>query len=158
MQFLFQFLPSHHRILQVNIIRSHTNSILFEIINTHTGTLVRKEVLTRLQNLLDPIVANWSLFAQQIGVPYTKITQIQTVNARIGPTWISTCLQQALEWWVENGRSPTYEAIIATLDPPGDEMTPVMNRRLAGRVREFMARERGEVWGHSMAALYNDTD
>ena len=118
--------------------------ILFEIIIVHIGTLVRSEVLTRLQNVLHPIVANWNSFAQQIGVPYTMITQIEAANPRNGPSWISTCLQQALEWWVENNRNPTYEVIIGVLDPPGDEMNPVMNRRLAIRVRKFMAREQGE--------------
>lgn len=90
------------------------------------------------------MLANWNLFAQQIGVPHTTVTNIETTNARTGPNWISTCFQQALQWWVDNGRNPTYEVIIGVLDPPGGEMTPVMNRRLAGKVREFM-REQGEL-------------
>ena len=108
-----------------------------------TGTLVTKEALPKLQNLLNPILASWSLFAVQVGVPPDVVSQIETANARTSPNWLSMCLMQALQWWVANHRSPTYEAILAALDPKEGEMTPVMNRRLATKVREFMTGEKG---------------
>ena len=100
-----------------------------------------KQALPRLQNLLSSVVASWGLFAQQIGVPTDKTDQIKAANAQIGPNWLSTCFTEALEWWVDNHRGPTYEVILAVLDPKEGEMNPAMNRALARKVRDFMARE-----------------
>ena len=102
-----------------------------------------KEVLTKFQNILIPVLHSWDLFAMQIGVSADKVSQIQAANARIGPNWLSTCLNEALEWWVANYSNPTYEVIIAVLDPEKGKMNPVMNRALAKEVKKFMAKEQG---------------
>ena len=151
LQILFQISPNQPLSFKLQLqVTAHPYKLtLFDgyIMCGVTGTLVRKESLTRLLNVLDPVLPNWSLFAQQIGVPYSKVIQIETTNARIGPNWLYTCLQQALDWWIDNCRNPcpTYEVIIGVLDPAGDEMTSVMNRQLGGEVRQFMAREQGKT-------------
>ena len=80
----------------------------------------------------------------QIGVPSTKVLEIHATNARIGPNWLFTCFQHAMEWWVVNCH-PTYEAIIAVLDPTPGQITHVMNRTLAREMKKFMAKEQGEL-------------
>ena len=110
----------------------------------YAGTLVKNEALLRLQNLLSPIEPSWDIFAQQIGVPNIVVTRIQTTHARTSPNWLATCFKEALEWWVANHRNPTYEVIIAVLDPKEGETNPAMNRALARKVRRFMAGEQGE--------------
>ena len=109
----------------------------------YAGTLVKNEALLRLQNLLSTMEPSWDIFTQQIGVPNIVVTRIQTTHARTSPNWQSTCFTEALKWWVANHRNPTYEVIIAVLDPKEGEMNPIMNRALAKKVREFMAGEQG---------------
>ena len=104
---------------------------------------MKKEALPRLVNLLSPVVHSWKLFAEQIGVPTSQVSQIRALafNAPTGPSYLYTCLYQALMWWVANHHNPTYEAIIAVLDPEMGQTTPVMNRYLASEVKRFMAKE-----------------
>ena len=105
---------------------------------------MKEETLPRLLNLLSPIVHNWRVFAQQIGVPPDQISRIQAVNPATDPSYLYASLSQVLQWWIANHHSPTYEVIINVLDPKSGETTPIMNRALAKQVREFMAKELGE--------------
>ena len=110
-----------------------------------SGTYVKKETLPRVVNLLSPVLHSWDLFVQQIGVPTDKVYEIRAANANSGPNWLYMCLTQAMEWWVINHCNPTYEVIIAVLDPEMGQTTPVMNRTLATQVKEFMAKEWSEL-------------
>ena len=101
---------------------------------------MKKEALPQLLNLLSPVAHNWDLFAQQIGVPPTQISQIQADSNYA----VYKCLIRALEWWEANHDNPVYESMIAVLDPGIGKVTPVMNRALASKLREFMAKQRGE--------------
>ena len=107
---------------------------------------MKEETLPRLLNLLSPIVHNWGMFALQIGVPPNQISQIRAVNPAANSSYLYTCLSQVLQWWIANHPSPTYEVFINVLDPKLGETTPVMNRALANQVREFMAKEIGELY------------
>ena len=109
-----------------------------------SGARVKKETLPRFLNLLSPILHSWDLFVHQIGIPSDKIFEIKVTNANSGPNWLYICFTQAMEWWVANHSSPTYEMIIAVLDPEMGQTTPVMNRTLASQVKEFMAKEWSE--------------
>ena len=102
---------------------------------------MKEKVLPKLLNLLSPVVHSWALFARQIGVPVICISQIRAANPSTGPSYLYMCLSQALEWWVTNHHNPTYEEIIAILDPKKGQKTPVMNRALAREVRKFMAKQ-----------------
>ena len=106
------------------------------------GTHVKEEALPELLNLLSPVVPSWALFAKQIGVPASLVSQIRAANPPTGPSCLYTCLSQALQWWVDNHDNPTYEAIIAILDPKRGQKTPIMNRALARQVEESMAKEK----------------
>ena len=105
------------------------------------GTCVQEESLPRLLNLLSPVVHNWELFAQQLGVPSSQISQIKASNPTTGPSYLYICFSQTLEWWITNDDNPTYEAIIAILDPKRGQITPLMNGTLASKVKKFMAKE-----------------
>ena len=105
---------------------------------------MKETALPKLLNLLSPIVHSWTIFARQIGVPASQIFVIRAANPVPGPNYLYTCFTETLEWWVNNHHNPTYEAIIAILDPKRGQMTPVMNRDLARQVREFMAKQQGE--------------
>ena len=105
---------------------------------------MKKEALPKLLNLLSPVVHSWDLFAQQIGVPSTQISQIKEANPQTGPNYLYRCFTQALEWWVANHDNPVYESIINVLDPGIGKVTPAMNRALANELREFVAKQRGE--------------
>ena len=107
---------------------------------------MRKKTVPTVLNLLSPVLHSWDLFAQQIGIPMDKISEIQVTNANSGPNWLFKCFSQAMYWWVANDSSPTYEAIIAVLDPEMGQTTPVMNRTLASQVKELMAKEQGELY------------
>ena len=102
---------------------------------------MKEKALPKLLNLLSPIVRSWTLFARQIGVPVSQISLIRKVNPVSGPRYLYTCFTETLEWWVNNHHNPTYEAIIAILDPKRGQTTPVMNRTLARQVRKFMAKQ-----------------
>ena len=102
---------------------------------------MKTETLPRFLNLLSPVLHSWDLFVQQIGVPTDKASEIQAANANSSPSWLLKCFTQAMEWWVANHSSPTYEVIMDVL-----ETTPVMNRTLAKEVKEFMTKERGELF------------
>ena len=106
---------------------------------------MKNEILPRLLTLLSPVIHSWDVFVQQIGVPADKVLEIQTVNAHTSPSWLYTCLIKALRWWVDNYPNPTYEMIIAVLDPEVGQTTPIMNRTLASEVKEFMAKEEGGI-------------
>ena len=97
-----------------------------------------------LLNLLSSVLHSWDLFVEQIGVPSTKVSEICTANiftpALIG---FSHALSMRWESWVANCH-PTYEAIIAVLDPKPGQTNPVMNRGLVCDVKEFIAKEQGE--------------
>ena len=101
---------------------------------------MKEEALPRLLNVLSPMAHRhrWAIFARQIGVPASQVSQIRAANPPTGPY---TCLSQALEWWVNNHDNPKYETIIAVLDPEGRQTTPVMNRYLASQVKVFMAKQ-----------------
>ncbi len=105
--------------------------------------------LPSLLHLLSPVAHSWGLFAWQIGVPTAKISQIQAANPPTYHKSLYTSLTQALEWWTVHHHSPTYEVIISALDPKLGETTPVMNRALASQVREFMAKEQGELFNYT---------
>ena len=105
---------------------------------------MKKETLPRFLNLLSPVLHSWDLFVHQIGIPSDKIFEINRTNAHSGPNRLYMCLTQAMEWWVANHSNPTYEMIIAVLDPEMDQTTPVMNRTLAKQVKEFMTKEWSE--------------
>ena len=107
---------------------------------------MKEGALSRLVNLLSPVVHSWSLFALQIGVPTVQISQIQATNPPTNPTSLYRSLTQALEWWIVNHHNPTYEVIISALDPKLGETAPVMNRVLAGQVRGLVAKEQGELY------------
>ena len=107
---------------------------------------MKVETLPRLLSLLSPIVHNWGMFALQIGVHPDQISQIRAVNPATNPSHLYTSLSQVLQWWIANHHSPTFEVIINVLDPKLGETTPVMNRALANQVREFMAKEIGEMY------------
>ena len=102
---------------------------------------MKEKALPKLLNLLSPIVHSWALFARQIGMPSTQISLIRAANPVPGPNYLYTCFTKTLEWWVNNHHNPTYEAIIAILDPKRGQTTPVMNRILAEQVRKFMAKQ-----------------
>ena len=102
---------------------------------------MEEKALPKLLNLLSPIVRSWTLFARQIGVPVSQISLIRKANPVSGPRYLYTCFTETLEWWVNNHHNPTYEAIIAILDPKRGQTTPVMNRTLARQVRQFMAKQ-----------------
>ena len=106
---------------------------------------MKNEILPRLLTLLSPVIHSWDVFVQQIGVPADKVLEIKTANAHTSPSWLYTCLTEALRWWVANYSSPTYEVIIAVLEPEVGQTTPVMNRTLASEVKEFMAKEEGGI-------------
>ena len=53
---------------------------------------------------------------------------------------------RAMDWWVANHSNPTYEVIIAVLDPESGQTTPVMNRTLSSQVKEFMVKEWGKLY------------
>ena len=133
----------------------HNGSFFFasklqEVTENHTlilGTHVQKSSLPRLLDILSPVVHNWSSFAKLIGVPFSQISSIEAANPR--PS-LYNCFSQSLEWWVANHDDPTYEAILAVLDPKRGETTPLMNRDLAKEVKEFMANKQGEPLCKSM--------
>ena len=102
---------------------------------------MKEEALPRLVNVLSPVVHTWEVFAVIIGVPSSQVSLIRAANPPTGPSHPYRCLSQALEWWVNNHDNPTYEAIIAVLDPEMGQTTPVMNRTLASEVKRFMAKE-----------------
>ena len=102
---------------------------------------MKEKALPRLVSLLSPVVHSWASFAIQIGVPSVQVSQIRAANPQSGPSDLYICFTQALEWWVNNHHNPTYEAIIAVLDPEMGQTTPVMNRALASEVKRFMAKE-----------------
>ena len=110
------------------------------------GTRVEEKVLPKLVSLLSPVVHSWALFAMQIGVPLVQVSQIRAANPPSGPSDLYICFTQALEWWVNNHPNPTYEAIIAILDPEMGQTGPVMNRALASQVKRFMAKEQQGEW------------
>ena len=103
-----------------------------------------EEALPGLLNLLSPVACSWDLFVQQIGVPPTQISQIRAANPQTGTNYLYKCFTQALEWWVANHDNPVHETMIEVLDPEIGKVTPVMNRALANKLREFMAKQRGE--------------
>ena len=105
---------------------------------------MEKEALPKLLNLLSPVVHNWDLFVQQIGVPSDQISQIKAGYPQTGPSYLYRCFTQALEWWVANHDNPVYESMIDALDPGIGKVTPVMNRALARELREFTVKQRGE--------------
>ena len=104
---------------------------------------MKEEALPRLVNILSPIVDTWAVFAIEIGVPWSQVSQITAANppTQSGLSTLYTCLFQALMWWVNNHRNPTYETIIAVLDPEGGQEATVMNGPLARQVKRFMADE-----------------
>ena len=102
---------------------------------------MKKETLPRVLNLLFPVLHCWDTFVQQIGVPIHKVSEIKAANTNSGPSWLSKCFTQAMDWWVDNHSCPTYEVIIAVLDPEMGQTTPAMNRSLASQVKKFMAKE-----------------
>ena len=102
---------------------------------------MKEKAVPKLLSLLSPVVHSWTVFARQIGIPASLISQIRAANPPAGRSYLYTCFTQALEWWVNNHRNPTYEAIIAILDPKRGQTTPVMNRTLARQVRKFMVKE-----------------
>ena len=104
-----------------------------------------------LSHLLSPVACSWELFAQQIGVPVAQLSQIKVANPQTGPNYIYKCFTQVLEWWVANHENPVYETMIDALDPGPGNTSPVMNRALARELREFMAKQRGEV--HKMISM-----
>ena len=110
------------------------------------GTRVKEKALPKLVSLLSPVVHSWALFAIQIGVPIVQVSQIKAANPQSGPSDLYICFIQALEFWVNNHPNPTYEAIIAILDPKMGQTTPVMNRDLASQVKGFMAEEQQGEW------------
>ena len=102
---------------------------------------MQKSALPKLLVILSPVVHNWSSFAGLIGVPSSQISVIEAAN----PRHRVKCLSQSLDWWITNHCNPTYEAILAILDPKWGETTPLMNRDLAKEVKEFMTKEQGEL-------------
>ena len=118
--------------------------LFIKILLFFLGARVKKETLPRFLNLLSPVLHSWDLFVQQIGVPTDKISEINITNAHSGPNRLYMCFTQAMEWWVANHSNPTYEVIIAVLDPEMGQTTPVMNRTLAKEVKEFMTKEWSE--------------
>ena len=104
---------------------------------------MKREALPKLLTLLSPVACCWDVFAQQIGVPFTQISQIKAANPRTGPNCLYTCLTHALEWWVANHGNPVYESMIDVLDPGVGKVAPAMNRALASELREFMTQQRG---------------
>ena len=106
------------------------------------GTQVKDEAFPELLNILYPVASKWELFVQQIGVPHVQITHIKAANPLADP---SICLSHALKWWQSNHDSPVYEIIIDVLDPGIGEVTPAMNKAVAKKVREFMAKQQGEL-------------
>ena len=102
---------------------------------------MQKSALPKLLVILSPVVHNWSSFAGLIGVPSSQISVIEAAN----PRYTVKCLSQSLDWWITNHCNPTYEAILAILDPKWGETTPLMNRDLAKEVKEFMTKEQGEL-------------
>ena len=109
------------------------------------GTRVEESALPRLLSILSPVVHSWSLFAQLIGVPSSQSTFIEAANPHPSSSYLFNCFSQSLEWWIANDHNPTYEAILAVLDPKRGQTTPLMNRDLAKQVKEFMAKEQGEL-------------
>ena len=125
-------------------------------INVYTlilGTRVEESALPRLLGILSPVVHSWSLFAGLIGVPSSQITLIEAANPHPSPSSLYNCFGQSLEWWIANHHDPTYETILAVLDPKWGETTPLMNRDLAKQVKDFMAKERGELVHKSHTSL-----
>ena len=109
------------------------------------GTRVRKENFPELSNLLSPVMDCWDLLVQQIGVPLDQISQIKLENPQSGTGYLYRCFTQSLKWWVDNHDSPVYESIIDILDPGSGKITPVMNKVLAGELKQFVTNQRGEL-------------
>lgn len=111
------------------------------------GARVEESALPRLLRVLSPVVHSWSLFAKLIGVPSSQISSIEAENSHHTPcpSYLFNCFSQSLEWWVAHDRNPTYETILAVLDPKRGKPTSLMNGDLAEQVKEFMAKEQGEL-------------
>ena len=64
--------------------------------------------------ILNPIAANWELFAVQIGVPKQEV---DSISASIGPVpkRASKCLIEAIAWWLNNDSYPSCKKIVAVL-------------------------------------------
>ena len=88
---------------------------------------------------------NHNTIKYNIGVPPHQVSLIEAANPRLNPSSLYNGLSQSLEWWVANHDDPTYEAILAVLDPKRGETTALMNRDLAKQVKKFMAKEQGEL-------------
>ena len=116
---------------------------MFPLLHVHSsiGTQVKDEAFPELLNILYPVASKWESFAQQIGVPFVQLTHIKAANPQADP---SICLSHALKWWQSNHDSPVYEIIIDVLDPGIGKVTPAMNKALAKKVREFLAKQKGE--------------
>ena len=111
---------------------------MIPLLCTLLGTRVKEKALPELLNILYPVSCDWELFAQQIRVPFDHISHIKAANPQAGPSY---CLSQALKWWQSNHDSPVYEIIIDVLDPGIGKVTPAMNRAVAKKVREYMAKQ-----------------
>ena len=81
-----------------------------------TVRVISKHV-DRLLTVLADIAANWIVFMGQLGLPQSRISQIERDTPQ-GDLRSVECLRTALQQWVSINDDPTYSAIIAALTSP----------------------------------------